>query len=75
MILYEPDRPIRDYEVHRKLFFKYIRIIQQDTDFFKVLQIKTDEYVKEVQRRYERRYNIVNRVFRKLKQWLKREVK
>ena len=69
MILYEPDRSIRDYGVRGKLFFKYIRILQ-DKDFLKVLQAKTDEYVREVQRRYERRYNILNRLFRKLKQWL-----
>lgn len=71
MILYKP-RPIKDYEVHRKFVFKYIRIIQ-DKDFLKVVQTKTDEYIKEVQKRYERRYNILNRVFRKLKQCLKWE--
>ena len=70
MILYEPDTSIRDYGVQGKLFFKYIRIIQQDKDLLKVLQTKTNEYIKEVQRRYERRYNILNRIFRKLKQWL-----
>lgn len=69
MILYEPDTSIRDYGVQGKLFSKYIRIIQQDKDFFKVLQIKTDEYVQEVQRRYERRYNIKSILFRKLKRW------
>lgn len=69
MILYGPVSDIKDYGLRGKLFFKYIRIIQQDKDFFKVLQIKTDEYVREVQRRYERRYNIKSILFRKLKRW------
>ncbi len=73
MILYEPDTSIRDYGIQGRLFSKYIRIIQ-DKDFFKVLQIRKDEYTKEVQKRYERRYNIVNKTLRKLKQWLQQEV-
>ena len=71
MILYEPVSSIKDYELQRKLFFKCIRIIQEDKDFFKVLQTKTDEYIKEVQYRYKRRYSIKNIILRKIKEVFK----
>lgn len=70
MKLYKPDSIIKDYGVQGKLFFKYIRIIQ-DKDFLEVLQTKTDEYIKEVQRRYSRRYSIKNIILRKIKEILK----
>lgn len=70
MILYEPVSDIKNHELQRKLFFKYIRIIQ-DKDFLKVLQTKTDEYIKEVQRRYNRRYSIKNIILKKIKDILK----
>ena len=69
MILYEPVSDIKDYGLQRKLFFKYIRIIQ-DKDFLKVLQTNTDEYIKEVQYRYKRRYSIKNVVLKKIKEIL-----
>lgn len=67
MILYEPVSSIKDYGLRGKLFFKYIRIIQ-DKDFLKVLQTKTDEYIKEVQCRYKRRYSIKNIILKKIKE-------
>ena len=70
MILYEPVSDIKDYELHRKLSFKYIRIIQ-NKEFIKVLQTKTDEYIKEVQYRYKRRYSIKNIILKKIKEVLK----
>ena len=70
MILYEPVGYIKDWELQRKLSFKYIRIIQ-DKDFLKVLQTKTDEYIKEVQYRYNRRYSLKNIILRKIKEILK----
>ena len=69
MILYKPESIIKDYGVQGKLFFKYIRIIQ-DKDFLEVLQTKTDEYIKEVQYRYKRRYSIKNVVLKKIKEIL-----
>lgn len=69
MILYEPASDIKDYELQRKLCFKYIRIIQEDKDLFKVLQTKTDEYIKEVQCRYKRRYSIKNIILKKIKEF------
>lgn len=68
MILYKPDSIIKDYGVQGKLFFKYIRIIQ-DKDFLKVLQTKTDEYIKEVQYRYKRRYSTKNIILKKIKEF------
>lgn len=65
MILYEPVSAIKDYGLQGKLFFKYIRIIQ-DKDSFKVLQTKTDEYIKEVQDRYKRRYSIKNIILKEI---------
>ena len=70
MILYEPDSIIKDYGVQGKLFFKYIKVIQFE-NFYKVVQLKSDEYIKEVQRRYERRYSIKNIILRKIKDILK----
>lgn len=70
MILYEPDDSIKDYGLQGKLFFKYIRIVQFK-DFDKVIQLKTDEYIKEVQRRYKRRYSIKNIILKKIKDILK----
>lgn len=70
MILYEPVSDIKDLELQRKLFFKHIRVIQ-DKDFFKVLQTKTDEYIKEVQYRYKRRYSTKNIMLKKIKEILK----
>ena len=68
MILYEPVSDIKDYGLQGKLFFKYIRIIQ-DKGFFKVSQTKTDEYIKEVQYRYNRRYSIKNIILKKIKEF------
>ena len=68
MILYKPDSIIKDYGVQGKLFFKYTRIIQ-DKDFLKVLQTKTDEYIKEVQYRYKRRYSTKNIILKKIKEF------
>jgi len=69
MILYEPVSDIKNHELQRKLFFKYIRIIQ-DKDFLKVLQTKTDGYIKQVQYRYKRRYSIKNIIIKKIKEIL-----
>lgn len=69
MILYKPDSIIKDYGVQGKLFFKYIRIIQ-NKDFLKVPQTKTDEYIKEVQYRYKRRYSIKNIILKKIREIL-----
>lgn len=69
MILYEPVSDIKDHELQRKLSFKYIRVIQ-DKNFFKVLQTKTDEYIKEVQYRYKRRYSIKNIMLKRIKEIL-----
>lgn len=68
MILYEPVS-VKDYELHRKFYFKCIRIIQEDRDFLKVLQTKTNEYIKEVQYRYKRRYSIKNIILRRIKEF------
>ena len=70
MILYEPVVDQKHPELQRKLIFKYIRIIQYK-DFLKVLQTKTDEYIKEVQYRYKRRYSIKNIILKKIKEILK----
>lgn len=70
MILYEPVSNVEDHELHRKLFFQYIHI-KQYKDFLKVLQTKTDEYIREVQYRYKRRYCIKNIILRKIKEILK----
>lgn len=70
MILYEPDTSIRDYGVQGKLFSKYTLIIQLDKDLYEVLQTKTDEYIKEVQYRYKRRYSIKNIILKKIKEIL-----
>lgn len=70
MILYEPVSYIKDWELQRRLSFKYIRIIQ-DRDFLKVLQTKTDEYINEVQYRYKRRYCIKNIMLNRIKEILK----
>lgn len=70
MILYEPDSIIKDYGVQGKLFFKYIKVIQFE-NYIEVVQLKTDEYIKEVQRRYERRYSIKNIILKKIKDMLK----
>lgn len=69
MILYEPDSSIKDYGLQGKLFFKYIKIVQFKK-FDKVIQLKTDEYIKEVQRRYKRRYSIKNTILKKIKEIL-----
>lgn len=69
MILYEPVSSIKDYELQGKLFFKYIRIIQ-DKDSLTALQTKTDEYIKEVQYRYMRRYSIKNIMLKRIKEIL-----
>ena len=63
MILYEPDSIIKDYGVQGKLFFKYLKIVQFK-NFYKVIQLKTDEYIKDVQYRYKRRYSIKNIMLR-----------
>lgn len=70
MILYEPDGSIKDYRLQGKLFFKYIKIVQFK-NFDKVIQLKTDEYIKDVQYRYNRRYSIKNIILRKIKEILK----
>ena len=70
MILYEPDCSIKDYGLQGKLFFKYIKIVQFK-NFDKVIQLKTDEYIKNVQRRYKRRYSIKNIILKKIKEILK----
>ena len=70
MILYEPDNIIKDFGIQGKLFFKYIKVIQFQ-DFTKVIQLKSDEHIKEVQRRYERRYSIKNIILKKIKDILK----
>ena len=68
MILYKPDSIIKDYGVQGKLFFKYIRIIQ-DKDFLKVLQTKSDKYIEDVQYRYNRRYSTKNIILKKIKEF------
>ena len=68
MILYEPDSSIEDYGLQCKLFFKYIKIVQFK-NFNKVIQLKTDEYIKDVQRRYKRRYSIKNIILKKIKEF------
>jgi hypothetical protein len=70
MILYKPDSIIKDFGVQGKLFFKYIKMIQCK-DFTKVIQLKSDEYIKEVQSRYKRRYSIKNIILRQIKGVLK----
>lgn len=70
MILYEPVSTIKDYGLQGKLFFKYIRVVELK-DSIRVVQLKTDEYIKEVQRRYERRYSIKNIILRRIKGVLK----
>lgn len=69
MILYEPDSIIKDYEVQGKLFFKYIKVIQFE-NFDKVVQLKSDEYIEDVQYRYKRRYSIKNIILRQIKEIL-----
>ena len=68
MILYEPDSIIKDYGVQGKLFFKYIRIVHFK-NFDKVIQLKTDEYIKDVQYRYKRRYSTKNIILKKIKEF------
>jgi hypothetical protein len=70
MILYEPDNIIKDFGIQGKLFFKYIKVVQFK-NYMEVVQLKTDEYIKEVQRRYERRYSIKNIILKKIKDILK----
>lgn len=70
MILYEPVNIIEDFGIQRKLFFKYIKMVQFK-DYIDVIQLKSDEYMKEVQRRYERRYSIKNIILKKIKDILK----
>lgn len=70
MILYEPDNIIKDFGIQGKLFSKYIRMVQFK-DYIEVVQLKTDEYIKEVQRRYKRRYSIKNIILNKIKDILK----
>ena len=70
MILYEPDNIIKDFGIQGKLFFKYIKVVQFE-DYLEVIQLKSDEYIKEVQRRYRRRYSIKNIILRKIKDILK----
>ena len=66
MILYEPDSSIKDYGLQGKLFFKYIKVVQFK-NFDKVIQLKSDEYIKDVQCRYKRRYSIKNIILKKMK--------
>ena len=70
MILYKPDNIIKDYGVQGKLLFKYIKVVQFK-DYIEVVQLKTDEYIEEVQRRYTRRYSIKNIILKKIKEILK----
>ena len=70
MILYEPDNIIKDFGIQGKLFFKYIKVVQFK-DYIEVMQLKTDEYIKEVQRRYNRRHSIKNIILKKIKEILK----
>lgn len=70
MILYEPVNIIEDFGIQRKLFFKYIKVVQFK-DYTEIIQLKSDEYMKEVQRRYERRYSIKNIILKKIKDILK----
>lgn len=70
MILYEPDSIIKDYGVQGKLFFKYIKMVQCK-DFYKVVQLKSDEYIEDVQYRYQRRYSLKNIIIRQIKGILK----
>ena len=69
MILYEPDSSIKDYGLQGKLFFKYIKVIQFES-FHKVIQLKSDEYIEDVQYRYKRRYSIKNIMLRQIKEIL-----
>ena len=66
MILYEADNIIKDFGIQGKLFFKYIKVVQFK-NYIEVIQLKTDEYIKEVQRRYKRRYSIKNIILKKIK--------
>lgn len=70
MILYEPDSIIKDYGVQGKLFFKYIKVVQFE-NFDKVIQLKSDEYIEDVQYRYKRRYSLKNIILRQIKEILK----
>lgn len=70
MIFYEPDSIIKDFGIQGKLFFKYIKLVQFENSI-EVVQLKSDEYIKEVKRRYERRYSIKNIILRKIKDILK----
>ena len=70
MILYEPDNIIENFGIQGKLFFKYIRVVQFK-DYIEVVQLKTDEYMKEVQRRYKRRYSLKNIILSKIRGILK----
>lgn len=70
MILYEPVNIIENFGVQRKLFFKYIKVAQFK-DYLEVIQLKSGEYIKEVQRRYRRRYSIKNIILKKIKDILK----
>lgn len=70
MILYEPDSSIKDYGLQGKLFFKYIKVVQFE-NFNKVVQLKSDEYIKDVQYRYKRRYSAKNIILKQIKDILK----
>ena len=68
MILYEPDSIIKDYGIQGRLFFKYIKVIQFE-NFYKVVQLKSDEYIEDVQYRYNRRYSTKNIILKKIKEF------
>lgn len=70
MILYEPVNIIENFGVQGKLFFKYIKVVQFK-NYIEVVQLKSDEYMKEVQRRYKRRYSIKNIILKKIKDKIK----
>lgn len=70
MILYEPDNIIKDFGIQGKLFFKYIKMVQCK-DFTKVIQLKSDEYIEDVQYRYKRRYSLKNIILKRIKEILK----
>ena len=69
MILYEPIiSSVTSIEELRKRE-KYL-IQRTVKEFIKIVNEQIEKYKSKVQERYKRRYNILNRVFRKLKQWL-----
>lgn len=71
MILYEPIiSSITSIEELRKREKYLIQMTVQE--FIKIVNGQIEKYKSKVQERYKRRYNILNKVFRKLKQWLKR---